>query len=209
MAALRRIVLADNERTLTIDHVAGIAVRHPEIVAVGGHYGVTFVTCEPIRPGKSKGVSDLSVAGRHGRFGANRRQRLRSDNAGWVPSWSTACEAFTAEVNARVHRVDPAAAGRRCSPRNGIGCPRCPNAHTRRRSGRPGKSVGALTVSFDAVTYSVQHTLADETVWVRVDCDQVVVAHCAPSGPMEVARHQRSTPGHPMIDDAHGPPRPS
>ena len=28
--------LTDNERTVTIDHVAGIAVRHREIVAVGG-----------------------------------------------------------------------------------------------------------------------------------------------------------------------------
>ena len=65
------------------------------------------------------------------------------------------------------------------------------------------------TVSFGGVTYSVPHTLADETVWVRVDGDQVVVTHCASSGPIEVARHQRSTPGHPMIDDAHYPPRPA
>lgn len=36
-----------------------------------------------------------------------------------------------------------------------------------------------------------------------------VVVHCAPSGPVEVARHQRSTPGRPVIDDAHYPPRPA
>ena len=65
------------------------------------------------------------------------------------------------------------------------------------------------TVSFGGVTYSVPHTLADETVWVRVDGERVVVTHCASSGPIEVARHQRSTPGHPMIDDAHYPPRPA
>ena len=47
------------------------------------------------------------------------------------------------------------------------------------------------------------------TVWVRVDGDQVVVTHCAPSGPAEVARHQRSTLGHPMIDGAHYPARPA
>ena len=63
------------------------------------------------------------------------------------------------------------------------------------------------TISFGGVTYSVPHTLADETVWVRVDGDHIVM-HCAPSGPIEVARHQRSTPGHPMIDDAHCTPRP-
>ena len=65
------------------------------------------------------------------------------------------------------------------------------------------------TISFGGVTYSVPHTLADETVWVRVDGEEIVVVHCAPTGPVEVARHQRSTPGHPMIDDAHYPPRPT
>jgi transposase len=30
--------LTDNERTVTIDHVAGVAVRHPLIVEVGHHY---------------------------------------------------------------------------------------------------------------------------------------------------------------------------
>ena len=65
------------------------------------------------------------------------------------------------------------------------------------------------TISFGGVTYSVPHTLADETVWVRIDGDCIVVVHCASSGPVEVARHQRSTPGHPMIDDAHYPPRPT
>ena len=65
------------------------------------------------------------------------------------------------------------------------------------------------TISYGGVLYSVPHTLADETVWVRVDGDQIVVTHCPRSGPVEVARHQRSTPGHPMIDDAHYPPRPA
>jgi len=39
--------LTDNEKTVTVDHVAGIAVRHPTIVAAGGHYGVTVATCVP------------------------------------------------------------------------------------------------------------------------------------------------------------------
>lgn len=67
----------------------------------------------------------------------------------------------------------------------------------------------SATISYGGVTYSVPHTLADATVWVRVDGDQVVVTHCPPAGPVEVARHRRSTPGHPMIDDAHYPPRPA
>ena len=75
--------------------------------------------------------------------------------------------------------------------------------------GETRKVSGSSTISFGGVTYSVPHTLADETVWVRIDGDCIVVVHCASSGPVEVARHQRSTPGHPMIDDAHYPPRPA
>jgi hypothetical protein len=66
----------------------------------------------------------------------------------------------------------------------------------------------SATISFGGVSYSVPHTLVDETVWVRVDGDEVVVTHCPPGGAVEVARHRRSTPGRPVIDDAHYPPRP-
>jgi transposase len=46
-ATLRRIggvpvyALTDNEKTVTVEHVAGVPVRHPEIVAVGRHYPLT------------------------------------------------------------------------------------------------------------------------------------------------------------------------
>ena len=54
--------LTDNERTVTIDHVAGIAVRHPEMVAVGGYYGITVATCVPADP-ESKGGSQRRRCG--------------------------------------------------------------------------------------------------------------------------------------------------
>ena len=44
-ATLRRIggaptyLLSDNAKTVTVEHVAGIAVRHPVMVAAGRHYG--------------------------------------------------------------------------------------------------------------------------------------------------------------------------
>jgi transposase len=52
--------LTDGERTVTIDHVAGVAVRHPLIVEVGHHYGVTIATCVPADP-ESKGGSEATV----------------------------------------------------------------------------------------------------------------------------------------------------
>ncbi len=94
--------LTDNERTVTIDHVAGIAVRHPEIVAVGGHYGVTVATCVPADP-ESKGGSEATVRVAKADL-VPTDANLRGDYAGWA-ELVEACEAFTAEVNARVHRV--------------------------------------------------------------------------------------------------------
>jgi len=55
-AALRRFGgvptygLTDNEKTVTIEHVARIAVRNPEMVAAGRHYGLTIATCLPADP---------------------------------------------------------------------------------------------------------------------------------------------------------------
>ena len=52
--------LTDNERTVTIDHVCGIAVRNPRIVAASRHYGLTVATCVPADP-ESKGGSEATV----------------------------------------------------------------------------------------------------------------------------------------------------
>ena len=94
--------LTDNERTVTIDHVAGVPVRHPEMVAVGGHYGITVATCVPADP-ESKGGSEATVRIAKADL-VPTDANLRDDYAGWA-ELAEACEAFTAEVNARVHRV--------------------------------------------------------------------------------------------------------
>ena len=94
--------LTDNERTVTIDHVAGVPVRHPEIVAVGGHYGITVATCVPADP-ESKGGSEATVRVAKADL-VPTDANLRGDYTSWA-ELVEACEAFTAEVNARVHRV--------------------------------------------------------------------------------------------------------
>ena len=197
--------LTDNERTVTIDHVAGIAVRHPEIVAVGGHYGITVATCVPADP-ESKGGSEATVRVAKADL-VPTDANLRGDYASWA-ELAEACDAWMAEINAREHRVTRRAPAEMLTEEQQR-LHRLPEAPYTAVFGETRKVTSSSTVSFGAVTYSVPHTLADETVWVRVDGDQVVVTHCAPSGPVEVARHQRSTPGHPMIDDAHYPPRPA
>ena len=52
--------LTDNEKTVTVEHVCGIAVRNPQIVEVSRHYGLTIATCEPADP-QSKGGSEATV----------------------------------------------------------------------------------------------------------------------------------------------------
>jgi hypothetical protein len=41
----RRAVDGQRENRLAVDHVCGIAVRNPQIVAVGRHYGISIAGC--------------------------------------------------------------------------------------------------------------------------------------------------------------------
>ncbi len=65
-ATFRRIggvlayVLTDNEKTVTTDHVAGIAIRNPEIVEVARHHGTTKRTYLPADH-ETKGGSEATV----------------------------------------------------------------------------------------------------------------------------------------------------
>jgi transposase len=52
--------LSDNEKTLSVDHIARIAVRNPTMVEVGRYYGLTLASCVPADP-QSKGGSEATV----------------------------------------------------------------------------------------------------------------------------------------------------
>jgi transposase len=49
-----------DEKTVSVDHVARITARNPEILEVGRHYGMTIRTCVPADP-RSKGGSVATV----------------------------------------------------------------------------------------------------------------------------------------------------
>ena len=68
--------LTDNEKTVTVEHVCGIAVRNATIVEVSRHYGLTIATCEPADP-QSKGGSGGDREDREGRSGPDRAQPPR------------------------------------------------------------------------------------------------------------------------------------
>lgn len=125
-ATLRRLggvptyVLTDNEKTVSVDRVAGLAVRHPEMVAVSRHYGMTVKTCVPADP-QSKGGSEATVK--------IAKADLVPTEVNLLPEYRTfgqleaACRAFCEQVNGRVHRGDRAGAGRAAGTKAGQAAP--------------------------------------------------------------------------------------
>jgi transposase len=206
---LRRIggvpayALTDNEKTVTVEHIADVAVRNPEVVQVARHYGMSIRTCVPADP-QSKGGSENTVK--------IAKADLVPTDANLLPEYRTfaeleaACRQFTEEVNARVHRetrrrpVDALAEERhRLHPLPGK--PFTVAFGTTRRVNWD------ATISVDGVRYSVPHHLVDTRVWARFHGDELIVTTVDGDGPTEVARHPRSTPGRPSIVDAHYPAR--
>lgn len=196
--------LTDNERTVTTGHVAGIAVRNPTIVEASLHYGVTIATCVVADP-ESKGGSEATVRIAKADL-VPTDTNLRDDYESWA-ELVDACASFMGKVNNREHRVTrrvPADMLAEEQPR----LHRLPQTAFTAVFGQTRRVSWTAMISFGAVPYSVPHTLADQTVWARIDGDEIVIVHVGEAGPVEVARHALSTPGNPRIDPAHYPPQP-
>jgi transposase len=203
-------VLTDNEKTVTTEHVAGMPVRNPAMVAWSRHYGVTVHTCVPADPA-SKGGSESSVK--------IAKADLVPKETNLLPAYESfgqleaACEAFCEQVNARVHRVTRRAPNEMLEQERARLHPIPASPHT--VAFGVTRTVPATTpmVSFDGGQYSVPAALIGQCVWVRVHGrgadEQVVIVHIGADGPVEVARHTRATPGSPKITDAHFPPAPA
>jgi transposase len=95
-------VLTDNEKTVTVEHVAGIAVRNPQLLAFARHYGVTVHTCEPADPA-SKGGSESTVKLAKADLVPTDTNLLAEYSS--FAELETACALFCEQVNNRVHRV--------------------------------------------------------------------------------------------------------
>jgi transposase len=197
--------LTDNERTVSIDQICGIAVRNPQIVSVGRHYGLTIATCVPADP-ESKGGSEATVRIAKADLVAT-DHNLRAAYEDFA-ELEAACAAFCERVNTREHRVTRRAPAvllaeerRRLHP-----LPAMPHTVC---FGQTRKVSWQSTISVGGAIYSVPSALVDERVWARADGDELVIVHAdSPNGPREVARHHLTTPGRPSIRDEHYPPRP-
>ncbi|RNI16618.1 IS21 family transposase [Flexivirga caeni] len=210
---LRRIggtptyLLTDNEKTVTVEHVAGIPVRNAGIVEFSRHYGLTVHTCVPCDPA-SKGGSESSVK--------IAKADLVPKDTNLLDAYESFADleaAFCQDVNARVHRVTRRAPTDMLAEEQARLHPVPAVPHT--VAFGVTRTVAAKTpmVAFEGGQYSVPAGLLAQTVWVRVHGrgadEQVVIVHVGDQGPIEVARHARATPGSPKIDDAHFPPAPA
>ena len=111
-ATLRRIggaptyVLTDNAKTVTVEHIAGIPVRHPHMVAAGRHYGCQVETCEPYDP-ESKGGAEATVQIAKADLVPTTANLLSGYDS--FAEFADACVEWCERVNSRAHRETGAA----------------------------------------------------------------------------------------------------
>lgn len=197
--------LTDNEKTVTTDHVCGIAVRNPKIVAASRHYGLTVASCVPADP-ESKGGSEATVK-------IAKADLVPTDHNlrpgyGSFAELEAACDAFCERVNAREHRITARAPVEMLAEEREHLHPLPASPHTL-CFGETRKVSRESTISVGRAIYSVPHELVGERIWARASDEQLVVVHAdGPHGPREVARHGLTTPGSPRISDEHYPPKP-
>jgi hypothetical protein len=208
---LRRIggaptyLLSDNPKTVTMDLVAGVPVRHPEMVAVGRHYGCKVETCVAYDP-QSKGGVEATVK--------LAKADLVPTTANLLPAYQTfaelagACERFVERVNAREHCET------RAVPLVRLATER---AHLHVLPGQPHTlALGEerlvkkdQTISWGGVRYSTPPGWRGQRVWCRAQGEELVICGRGAHGLEEVCRHRLSTPGNPSICDEHYPDHPA
>ena len=89
--------LTDNEKTVTVEHIARVPVRHPDGVAAGRHYRMTIPTCVPADP-QTKGGAEASVRVTKADL-VPTEANLRAAYGSFA-ELEAACAAFCADVNA-------------------------------------------------------------------------------------------------------------
>jgi transposase len=208
-ATLRRLggvpayVLTDNEKTITVEHVADVAVRNPEIVQVARHYGMTIRTCVPADP-QSKGGSENAVKIAKADLVPTTANLL--DDYRTFAELEAACRDFTEQINQRTHRETRRRPVEALAEEQARLHP-LPAQPFTVAFGTTRRVNWDCTISVDGVRYSVPHDLVDTRVWARFHGDELIVTAVTTSGPIVVARHPRSQPGNPSIIDEHYPPQ--
>jgi transposase len=197
-------LLTDNARTVTMDHVAGIPVRHPEMVALGRHYGCTVATCVPFDPESKGGVeATVKIA----------KADLVPSGANLLPAYGSFAELeaasreFCGRVNGRVHRETAAVPADRLAAEREMLHP-LPAEPYALALGEERLVGDDQTVRFGSVRYSTPPGHAGTRVWCRAAGEELVITARTAAGAAEVARHRLPVPGSPQIRDEHYPHHP-
>lgn len=205
IGAVPTYALTDNERTVSMDRVAGIAVRHPEVVAFGRHYALRVVTCVPADP-ESKGGSESTVRVAKADLVPTECNLLPAYES--FPALLAACTAFCRDVNNREHRESrrvPGDALREELPLMHA----LPLEPYTAALGETRTVSDKQTIRFGSVPYSLPKAWVDREVWCRVEGEELVVVGRDEHGLREIVRHQLSVPGRPRILDEHYPNHPN
>lgn len=195
--------LTDNEKTVTTGRVAGIALRHPNIVAASRHYGLVIHTCKSADP-ESKGGSEATVRIAKADIVPTTANLLEAYDS--FSELEAACREAMERFNAREHRETRRQPSHMIVEERIRLHPVPALAHTL-AFGADRTVDDDSTIRFGSARYSVPHILIGEKVWARVSGDELVIVDVSASGAREVARHKLTTPGNPRIEDAHYPER--
>lgn len=118
-----------------------------------------------------------------------------------------ACAAFTEQLNARVHRTTRRVPAEMLAEERPQLHPVPDLPHTAALGVTRRVPDNTPMVTFEHCQYSVPAMLLGHSVWVRhhAGTDEVLICALDDRGPVEVARHRRTHPGSPAIEDAHFP----
>jgi len=205
LGAVPTYALTDNERTVSMDRVAGISVRHPQVVAFGRHNGLQIVTCTLADP-ETKGGSESTVR--------VAKADLVPTECNLLPAYSSfsalvgACERLENEVNGREHRES------RRVPAEALqeelaSMHRLPLEPYTATLGETRQVRSDQTVRFGSVPYSLPKAWVEREVWCRVEGEELVLVGRDEVGLREIIRHRLSVPGKPRILDEHYPDHPN
>ena len=209
-ATLRRFgsaptyLLTDNERVVTTDRVAGIAVRHPVMVAAGRHYGLSIETCVPYDP-QTKGGSESSVKIAKADLVPTETNLL--DQYSSFAALESACDDFCDVVNARPHTETRRPPAEMLADERAAMHP-LPREPFTTALGETRVVRDDQTIRVGSVRYSLPKSWIGHEVFARAQGEELVVVGRGPAGMVEIYRHELSTPGNPRILDEHYPDHP-
>lgn len=198
-------VLTDNEKTVTVMHVAGIPVRNRSAVTFARYYSVSVLTCEPRDPATKGGVENaVKIA----------KADLVPTETNLRPAYNSfeeleeACDQFMAQVNQKKHRSTGQAPMDLLTATEQGALHRIPDEPFTLALGESRKvPMNTSMISYENARYSVPGRLLGETVWVRTVGvglqATVVIVHQGVDGPEQVASHLKLGPGMVAVKSEH------